>query len=182
MKRAFRAEELLHCADVLAGRESGRGRPRTAYLRRATSTAYYALFHELVAHGAKRALPRGPRQDRFVVSRWFSHGNLRKAAEWVDQLQNGRSVPAGVQALLTGAGPMPADLALVAAAVSELQQARHDADYDPAYDATKRRTLGHIDQARAAVRAARRLDDSDEPTYDSFLLLALGGPSMVKST
>ena len=52
----------------------------------------------------------------------------------------------------------------------------------PAYDATKRRTLGHIDQARAAVRAARRLDDSDEPTYDSFLLLALGGPSMVKST
>lgn len=65
----------MHCADVLAGRESGRGRPRTAYLRRATSTAYYALFHELVTHGANRVLPRGPRQDRLVVARWFGHGD-----------------------------------------------------------------------------------------------------------
>jgi hypothetical protein len=32
------------------------------------------------------------------------------------------------------------------------------------------------------VRAARLLDDSNDPTYDRFLLLALGGPSMVKNS
>ncbi len=181
MKRDFRAEELLHCADVLAGRREGRGRPRTAYLRRATSTAYYALFHQLVSHGTRRAVPGGSAADRHIVARWYSHGNLKKAAEWVDLIHNGKKPPPGVDALLSSSGPLPADLAVVAAAVRDLQQARHDADYDPVYDATKRRTLGHIDQASAAVAAAQRLHAIPEPSYARFLLLALGGPSMVKN-
>lgn len=83
--------------------------------------------------------------------------------------------------LLGGASAIPLDLSRVAAAVTELQQARHDADYDPSYDATKRRTLGHIDQARAAVAAAGRLNSAHDPAYDRFLLLALGGEEMVKN-
>lgn len=115
------------------------------------------------------------------MARWYSHGNLKKAAEWLDLIHNGKKAPPGVDALLTGSVAIPSDLAVVAAAVRDLQQARHDADYDPAYDATKRRTLGHIDQARGAVAAARRLNATPEPSYARFLLLALGGPTMVKN-
>ena len=79
MRRDFKADDYLHLADTLAGRTAGRGRPRTAYLRRATSTAYYALFHELVQHGARRAARNGPVEHQQAIGRWYAHGNFKKA-------------------------------------------------------------------------------------------------------
>ncbi len=56
------------------------------------------------------------------MARWYSHGNLKKAAEWVDLIHNGKKAPPGVDALLTGSVAIPSDLAVVAAAVRDLQQ------------------------------------------------------------
>ncbi len=85
-ERDFKADDYLYLANALAGGTAGRGRPRTAFLRRATSTAYYALFHELVQHGARRAAGAGPAEHRQAIGRWYAHGNFRKTARWVEDL------------------------------------------------------------------------------------------------
>ena len=54
--------DLLDQASHLATRETKK--PKQASLRRAVSAAYYALFHLLVADGAKRAAAVGDRLDR----------------------------------------------------------------------------------------------------------------------
>ena len=61
--------DLLEQAKHLTGRE--RGRPKQASLRRAVSTAYYALFHLLVDE-ATRCWSSDPKLRR-LVGRAFSH-------------------------------------------------------------------------------------------------------------
>ncbi|MEV4838748.1 hypothetical protein AB0K05_29885 [Nonomuraea sp. NPDC049486] len=184
MRRDFKADDYLHLADTLAGRTAGRGRPRTAYLRRATSTAYYALFHELVQHGARRAARNGPREHQQAIGRWYAHGNFKKAARWVEDIAAGRTPPNPVRLLLIDplTGSAPADLEVLASAFNELLEARHGADYDPVFDATRLGTLGHINTARSGIEAIRRMDKADLHQFDMFLLLALGGDRMIKNS
>jgi hypothetical protein len=69
-------EDLLEQAKHLANRE--RGKPRQASLRRAVSTAYYALFHFLIAEATlnwKRA------EQRYVLARLFEHGRMKSASD-----------------------------------------------------------------------------------------------------
>ena len=49
-----------------------------ATLRRAISTAYYALFHLLIAEAT---LNWGRSEHRAQIGRLFEHGNMRKASE-----------------------------------------------------------------------------------------------------
>lgn len=50
--------DLLEQAEHLAKRETKK--PKQASLRRAVSSAYYALFHLLVSDGARRLAPAKP--------------------------------------------------------------------------------------------------------------------------
>ncbi|TMR88330.1 hypothetical protein [Nonomuraea basaltis] len=68
------------------------------------------------------------------------------------------------------------------AAFSELQEARHGADYDPAFDATRSRALSHVRTARAGIEAIGRMDKANLHQFDMFLLLALGGERMMKNS
>ena len=82
--RNIDSQELLDLADVLAGRRAGRGRPKTTHLRRAISTAYYALFHEIVQQGSEMLVPGTSPQDksrRNAAARWIAHNDLRKLAD-----------------------------------------------------------------------------------------------------
>ncbi|MBG0813718.1 hypothetical protein [Planomonospora sp. ID82291] len=184
MRRDFKAEDYLHLADTLAGRTADRGRPRTAYLRRAISTAYYALFYELVQHGARRAAGTGPVEHQQAIGRWYAHGNFKKAARWVEDIAAGRTLPNPVRLLLTdpGAGAVPVDLEVLASAFNELQEARHGADYDPAFDVTRLGALGHVNTARSGIEAIERMDKADLHQFDMFLLLALGGEKMIRNS
>jgi len=159
VRRAIRPGEYLDLAYMLAGRNAGRGRPRTAYLRRATSTGYYALFHTLAAHGSRWAIPHAEEDERAVVTRWFSHGNLRTSSGWVQALAAGRTPAKGVETLLTEgvSKSVPVDLRFVSDAFIQLQNVRHAADYGPQYDAQKYETLQHVELAAAAVDSADRL-------------------------
>ncbi|MEV0592550.1 hypothetical protein [Nonomuraea cavernae] len=181
MRRTFKAEDYLHLADTLAGRTARQGRPRTAYLRRATSTAYYALFHELVRHGANRAVQNGPEDHQHAIGRWYAHGNFRQVARWVENINSGRSAPTAAVRLLTTRGQVNADLVILAISFSDLQDARHGADYDPDYDATRSATLGQVNTARSAIEAIRRMDKYKLHEFDMFLLLALGGERMLRN-
>jgi hypothetical protein len=184
VRRDFKADDYLHLADTLAGRTARPGRPRTAYLRRATSTAYYALFHELVQHGARRAAGKGPIEHQQAIGRWYAHGNFKKVARWVEDIAAGRTPPNPVRLLLVDSATLrvPADLEVLASAFNELLEARHGADYDSAFDATRLGALGHINTARAGIEAINRMDRADLHQFDMFLLLALGGDRMIRNS
>jgi hypothetical protein len=65
-------DDLLEQAQHLANRE--RKEPRQASLRRAISTAYYALFHLLISEATlnwKRV------EYRDALARVFEHGNMK---------------------------------------------------------------------------------------------------------
>src|SRR5277367_3991443 len=69
-------DDLLEQAKHLANRE--RRKPRQASLRRAVSTAYYALFHLLISEATLNW--RRPEQ-RHLFARMFEHGKMKSACE-----------------------------------------------------------------------------------------------------
>ena len=79
------ARDLLAQAQMLATREPKK--PRQASLRRAVSSAYYALFHQLV-DAASRQLVSGSDNTRLRhrVSRSFRHNEMKNTckdfAQW----------------------------------------------------------------------------------------------------
>lgn len=67
------AHDLLQQADYLAGYEGTN--PSQTSLRRAVSTAYYALFHLLIEDAASRW--SGPPESRTGLERGFQHGSMK---------------------------------------------------------------------------------------------------------
>src|SRR5580693_2861412 len=117
------ANDLLEQAHHLANREPKR--PKQASLRRAVSAAYYALFHLLTAEAANR-LVTGPDRDelRAALRRAFEHKEMKDACKEIS------SANAGKLRRCLGETTVPAPLVSVARAFIDLQEARHDADYE----------------------------------------------------
>jgi uncharacterized protein (UPF0332 family) len=112
------AQDLLQQANHLATYEGSD--PGQAALRRSVSTAYYALFHLLVADAAQRW--QGSAAAITGLERSLNHGQMKTSSiqfnnpnwkDWHDILQ-----------------PVPPELQNVARAFIELQSERHTADYD----------------------------------------------------
>ncbi len=188
------ASGLLRTADGLAGAAAGSGRPALCDLRRATSTAYYALFQQLTRHGAFASMPDAEESDVDLVSRWFTHSGVRAASDLV-LVAASRDIPrrpdASAVAILRRAPtqPLPAQLIVVAQAFGRLQDVREAADYSNAYLPNRYETLSHVATSQLAVRetwSMWRARSSPKPprrqlhqTYRRFLQLALlksGGP------
>lgn len=164
-------DELLALAATLAPVDAGRGRPRTVALRRAVSTAYYALFHELTIQAARELVGNDPVGNQ--ASRWFAHADIRDLARAATG-QKGAAL-----AVVLGA-PHP-DLIRVADAFVTLQEARHRADYDHEYEVKRRDTLLLIETARDAVERLRKLRDTDDPSLRRFLKLMVGAVKIAKN-
>ena len=172
--RFIQSEELLDLADFLAGRGAGQGRPRTIYLRRAISSAYYAMFHKLCQHIAEDLIGETSWSPKHAAAaRWIAHTDLTALAE----AANGR----GNLALRNILDPVDARVAGLFKDFLDLQGARHSADYDDFFDVTKSMTLSYIDSARSAVNSADQLYDSGEPSYGRFLGLGIGAVKIAKT-
>jgi uncharacterized protein (UPF0332 family) len=104
------ADDLLNDAHHLAAR--GGKNPKQSSLRRAVSTAYYALFHLLIADFV---LNWRTKEQRARLGRMFEH---RKMSQAVFKFQAGKLSPA------------EADLKKVIDAFAQLQEDRYTADYD----------------------------------------------------
>jgi hypothetical protein len=115
--------DLLEQAGHLAARE--RQKPKQASLRRAVSAAYYALFHLLVTDGARFLSPTQPPLLRVRIQRAFNHSDMRNVSRGFAQPNQ---MPAATSALLTL--PLEPALVRVVRAFVELQEARHQAEYD----------------------------------------------------
>src|SRR5882724_5502829 len=115
-------EDLLEQARHLALREPRR--PKQASLRRAVSTAYYALFHLLTSETVRNWKRSG---ERNTLARMFEHGLMSKSCERKRQELEDyfNSKPQASSQLR-----IAQHLHLIASTFNRMQQRRHEADYD----------------------------------------------------
>ena len=122
--------DLLILARALV---SGEGQAGQAHLRRAVSTAYYALFHLLVYDATQRMF--GAQDDRAALrsclARAFTHSNMAKVAKDFAAAGAARKRQLGgrLRPALDGLKVQP-EIGKVARNFIALQDARHTADYD----------------------------------------------------
>jgi uncharacterized protein (UPF0332 family) len=173
--RSIQPYELIGLAERLVPADAGTGRLRAVDLRRAVSTAYYALFHELINQAVSELIGTnsdGPPQ-RSQVSRWFAHTDVKTLA-------GAATGTGGKPAVAAALGTPSADLARVAEAFVALQDARHDADYDHDYEVERDEALLLIRTARTAIDAVQRLRKTGDPSFQRFLRLMLGAVKIAK--
>jgi len=143
------SSDLLSQARTLVTKESTR--PKQASLRRAVSTAYYALFHLLTEDAAKTMFGGRDAVDlRFVVRRAFEHGTMKKAAKGF----RAGNLAEPWKHLLDAPS---SELKRVANAFFELQEARHQADYDVGHSLTRAEAVALVDQAEIATASWKAL-------------------------
>jgi uncharacterized protein (UPF0332 family) len=147
-------DDLIDIADMLAAREEGR--PKQASLKRAVSTAYYALFHEL-ADLCGRELIGHPNSRTCVnyrlIYRSLDHGNARKI---LDPKRDGIG--------------RDSEITLIGLAFSNLQRERHTADYDPEFTFSRSDAVELIEQAKQAIGALRSLPAAKKKSLAAQLI------------
>lgn len=111
-----------------------------AAIRRAVSTAYYALFHLLLFEATELLRVQSP-QERRQLGRGMTHTGMKGAA---------RAVASQGPLALLGQVPFPQEAVEVAQAFVDLQEGRHLADYDVATDFTWTTANGLVAQAETA--------------------------------
>lgn len=160
-------EQLLQQADKLADE------PLRANLRRAVSTAYYALFHFLIRKATRSLCPEAADLTRRqLMARAFDHGTMKSA-----------SLPfAGRGPFLKPVGALfpqlqvPPALREVAKIFIELQEARHWADYDLSRRMSRVDARQHIAAAHRAIETLWPECEGTEAANVYLLTLLLHGP------
>ena len=156
--------DLLRIAEHLAsgGSGSGRGRPPQAELRRAVSTAYYAMFHALATCcadmlvGASRA--NRSQQAWRQTYRSLEHGHAK------NQCAN--------QGMM---GRFPQPIQDFARLFVHMQRRRHIADYDPEptqeFAFTREKVLQFVEEVARTISDFQNVDTGDRRAFSIFVLL-----------
>ena len=147
--------DLINSANFLAN--ASRGRPNQVYLRRATSAAYYALFHCLAQNCANLLVGN---TKAFIseaawrqVYRGLDHGTAKRACR---QQTVSR---------------FPAEVINFASQFAIMQEKRHEADYDPHVRLTKSEVLADIEMTAEAIRVFQNASTKDRRAFAVFVLL-----------
>lgn len=147
---------LIEAARLLAGATGASpGRPRQIMLRKAVSSAYYALFHALCSSNANAVIGMSPRVDRRAWSRTYralEHGVAKNR-----MMQHIVNLPAGMQSF--------------ARTFSNLQERRHEADYDPDSRFRRSNVIALIDRAETAIEGFYAADASERRSFATLVLL-----------
>jgi hypothetical protein len=129
------AEDLLRQSYLLVDKEPKN--PKQASLRRSVSTAYYSLFHLLI----QDACANWSRKDtREHLARAFDHRTMKSASERAENQAYPRDADLTVVSRLRS----------VARTFTQLQQARHLADYSVALKWDRVKAMFHLENAKAA--------------------------------
>ena len=139
------AKDLIEVADMLLDRPGTR--PRQAVLKRAVSTAHYAVFHALAHQNVDELLGwRIPAMDHWNIVAPLYSGIEHKAARI---------------ALADSAKRRPEAFLRISSAFAELQEERMLADYDPKprYALTTARQL--VERARETIKDIGALSRDD---------------------
>ncbi len=133
---------LFDTARVLAGVSgvaAAPGRPRQAMLKRAVSTAYYAMFHALCESNADALVGASPTgQDIQLWVQMYRALDHRPAKDRVSSYQQHSSVP---------------EILNFASVFGRLQSHRLDADYNPRSVFTRSQVVRLINRAEAVTNS-----------------------------
>ena len=156
------ADDLLELAKNLANLD----RTNQACLRRAVSTAYYALFHLLISEAT---LNWGRPELRSELGRFFGHGRMKSASvekrSELDAHFKKNPLPSQELAVLE-------HLRAVAHTFVVVQQKREEADYDTGKDWDQTDVEKQIDAAGAAFESWKTI--REEPVAQAYLMSLLG--------
>jgi len=143
------------------------GAPRQVDLRRAISNAYYGVFHATLTSAANQFIGRSKQSTSqySLLYRSIDHITLRNLCL---ELRNRKLSPKlGRYAPADGFG---SDIRAFAAAVLDLQQSRHDADYDPSIRYQLSESVAAIRAARIALVSFEAATDIERETFLSLLV------------
>lgn len=128
-----------------------------ADLRRATSSAYYALFHAIAASCADAVLSApstAMTNDAWRLAyRALDHGILRNACLNLKVMR-----------------ALPPPLAKLAVLLPRMQSKRHQADYDPVNSFTEQEVRDDIDSCEAAIFAFLSIPEAERRAFVAFVL------------
>lgn len=161
-------QDLLRQARHLATKE--KRRPQQASLRRAISTAYYALFHLLSSEAASLVSPAQPAGIGRHIQRALTHGDMKNAAKGISQPNLGRPYSA-----LISTAVLP-ELADVARHFVTLQEERHAADYDINRIFDRLHALAQVSLAEAAFKKWASV--RGKPQANVFLMMLFFGKAL----
>lgn len=153
--------------DSLSAAGAGPGRPKSVHLRRAVSTAYYALFHCLTRQTAEKLLPRGTEVQQLRLARTLGHAEMKKACEWAAGRRGG--VHEHAKPIVTSL--QQSAIADVAMSFCDLQEARHRADYDHLAPWSKATATALVNDAEKAIETLMRCDGAETDALYSLLIL-----------
>jgi len=155
-KENLQPRDLIATARLLAN--SGQGKPAQVHLRRAISTAYYALFHTLARNGADLLIGgHGAAHSKHAwrqVYRALEHGVAKNAC------QNRAIV-----------SQFPRPIEDFASTFVDMQIRRHDADYDPIGKYTKSEVLKDIDDIETAIAGFLSAPRKDRQAFSAYVLM-----------
>lgn len=160
------AKGLITSAKALCP-ANGTRKPRQADLRRAISSAYYAVFHELARTcadalvGATKA--KRPNKAWVEVYRGLEHGKAKDACGGASNI----AFPQGIKDF--------------ADAFKQLQTARHSADYDPMVRISKVEALGFIALAEDSIAALKSAGSKDKVAFAAWVLITSNGAKEARS-
>ena len=145
---------------------SAAGAPRQVDLRRAISNAYYSVFHAIATSLADQFVGVAKRNTSQygLVYRTLEHRALARLCEDL----NKRNPPAKFAPHLPANGFAP-NLTSFFAAVKDLQEKRHSADYDPAIKFHIAEAALAISTARSAIGRFQAAPDAERLAFLSLL-------------
>jgi hypothetical protein len=139
--------------------------PRQASLRRAVSTAYYALFHLLISEAT---LNWNRIELRSALGRIFEHGKMKKASE-----NRISALNAALKKKLQG-GPEQTgvtNLLVVTNAFVQAHQKREEADYNTSREWARMEVWSLIDSVSKAFESWETI--REEPDAQAYLVSLL---------
>ncbi len=129
-------------------------RPKQANLRRAISASYYALFHLLTSEAS--AVYISDFQMLARISRTYNHGEMKKVSSFFAN----NKLPKALQPP-TGTYPIDDKLRNVAQTFVDLQQARHEADYNLALTLSRKAARDLVQRTQRAFNSWELIRKSD---------------------
>ncbi len=154
-------KDLLRQAHDLATLDALK--PRQANLRRAVSSAYYALFHALVDEACRGVMGTQHEQGPFrhVLARSFAHGTMKQACASF----SGGTLKAAVAKGLPATFQISREIKALANAFVELQEKRHLADYDLTERFSRSDVIALIEQTATVIEDFGRSANTNERRF-----------------
>lgn len=162
--------QLLGQARRLARQD--RTRPQQANLRRAVSTAYYALFRFLVDRSCRELIGVSSERKAYrdILARAFAHGEMSSVCK---SFASG-SLPQSIRNRLPATFRIAPELRRIAQTFVSTQEKRHLADYDPGETFARPDVVAVLDRVDEAIQLWASIQTSDEARFFLIYLLVWG--------